>query len=87
MMPEIDMTPRDRHARLRMRAATPAERLVAMRRLLEASWAVLRQNPEGLAHFRRRNFKARALAKGANRVPHGADRPKDLLDLDNLPPA
>lgn len=72
MKPEIDMTPRDRHARLRMRAATPAERLVAMRRLLEASWAVLRRNPEGLAHFRRRNFKARALAKGADRVPHGA---------------
>jgi len=55
-----------------MRAATPAERLAAMRRLLEASWAMVRRNPAGLAHFRRRNFKARALANGTCRIPHGA---------------
>lgn len=72
MKPEVDMTPRDRHARLRMRAATPAERLVAMRGLLEASWAMLQRNPTGLAHFRRRNFKARALANGSNRMSHDA---------------
>jgi hypothetical protein len=72
MTSDVDMTPRDRHSRSRMRAATPAERLAAMRRLLEASWAMVRRNPAGLAHFRRRNFKARALANGTGRIAHGA---------------
>jgi hypothetical protein len=65
------MTARDRHLRLRMNAVTPAERLAAMRLLLERSWAMLQRNPEGLAHFRSRNYKARAISTGDARMPHG----------------
>lgn len=66
------MAARDRHLRLSMNAATPAERLAAMRVLIERSWDMLRRNPEGLAHFRRRNYKARAISQTDGRTPHGA---------------
>jgi hypothetical protein len=68
----VDMAARDRHLRLSMNAATPAERLAAMRVLIERSWDMLRRNPEGLAHFRRRNYKARSISQIAGRMPHGA---------------
>jgi hypothetical protein len=42
---------------------SPAERLAAMRLLLEQSRAILERHPAGLAHFRRRNFMARSLAR------------------------
>ena len=67
-----DMTAQERHLRLRRQAATPADRLAAMRGLIERSWAMLRRNPRGLAHFRSRNFRARALAVDAGRTPHDA---------------
>jgi hypothetical protein len=65
------MAARDRHLRLSMNAATPAERLAAMRVLIERSWDMLRRNPEGLLHFRSRNYKARAISTGDARMPHG----------------
>ncbi len=68
----VDMAARDRHLRLSMNAATPAERLAAMRTLIERSWAMLQRNPEGLAHFRRRNYKARAISQPDGRMPHDA---------------
>ncbi len=71
MTPAVDMTARDRHLRLRMNAATPAERLAAMRLLLDRSWARLQHNPEGLAHFRSRNYNARAISTSDGRMPHG----------------
>lgn len=37
------------------------ERLEEMGRLQRATWDLLRANPEGYAHFLRRNFKARAV--------------------------
>lgn len=68
---DVDMTARDRQRRLSMQAATPAERLAAMRVLIERSWAMLRRNPEGLAHFRSRNYRARAVSDLDARMPHG----------------
>jgi hypothetical protein len=44
---------------------SPAERLAAMRRLLARSRALLERNPDGLAHFRARNFAARAIGRNA----------------------
>jgi hypothetical protein len=41
--------------------ATPEERLRDMMRLQQMTWDLLRQSPEGYAHFMRRNFKARAI--------------------------
>lgn len=67
----VDMTARDRQRWLSMQAATPAERLAAMRVLIERSWDMLRRNPEGLAHFRSRNYRARAVADLDARMPHG----------------
>jgi hypothetical protein len=69
--PAVDMTARDRHVWRRMNAATPSERLAAMRLLIERSWALLRQNPTGLAHFRSRNYKARAISHSAGQMSHG----------------
>ena len=54
---------RDRARQARTLGMSPAERLAAMRRLLEQSRAILEQNPEGLAHFWRRNFAARAVGR------------------------
>jgi hypothetical protein len=62
----MDDIPRQLAARDRMRRrlalqATPAERVRDMMRLSQATWDLLRQSPEGYAHFLRRNFKARAI--------------------------
>jgi hypothetical protein len=62
-LPTPNLQPRDRLQRARFLALTPAERLAAMQRLIDEAWAVLEQNPTGLAHFRRRNFRARAILR------------------------
>ena len=69
--PAVDITARDRHVRRRMNAAMPLERLAAMRLLIERSWALLQHNPTGLAHFRSRNYKARAISPSAGQISHG----------------
>ncbi len=69
--PAVDMTARDRHMRRRMHDATPSERLAAMRLLIERSWAMLQHNPTGLAHFRRRTVKARAISSSGGPMSHG----------------
>jgi hypothetical protein len=40
---------------------TPAERMRDMAKLQERACAILRSNPQGYAHFLRRNYKARAI--------------------------
>jgi hypothetical protein len=69
--PTSDLAARDRHLRLRTNTATPAERLAAMRELIERSWAVLQRNPEGVAHFRSRNYSARAVSILDGQTRHG----------------
>ena len=59
----IAMPARDRARRARDFQRSPAERLAAMRRLLDQARTILEGNPEGLAHFRRRNFAARAVGR------------------------
>jgi hypothetical protein len=61
--PVPDFRSRDHFQRARFRALDPAQRLAAMQRLIDAAWAVLERHPEGLAHFRRRNFQARAVRR------------------------
>jgi hypothetical protein len=61
--PSPNLQPRDRIERARVRALTPRERLTAMQRLIDEGWALLQANPEGLAHFRRRNFRARSVGR------------------------
>jgi len=50
--PSPDLQLRDRIERARVQALTPGERLAAMQRLIDESWALLEANPEGLARFR-----------------------------------
>ncbi len=52
---------RDRLRKHLAAQATPSERLRDMARLQQRSWDLLRMNPEGYAHFIRRNFKARVI--------------------------
>jgi hypothetical protein len=54
---------RDRLLRAQALRMSPAERLAAMRRLLTQSRAILESHPEGLDHFRRRNFAARSIGR------------------------
>jgi hypothetical protein len=71
--PTADMlTARDRARRARDRALSPAERLAAMRQLIERSWGALERHPEGRAHFLRRNFRARAVTRHVDGPPDGA---------------
>jgi len=58
-----NLQPRDHHQRARFLALTPPDRLAAMHRLIAESWAALEKNPAGLAHFHRRNFRARAIQR------------------------
>jgi hypothetical protein len=60
---ETDLEPRNRIERARVRALTPRERLAAMQRLIDEGWALLQANPDGLAQFRRRNFRARSVGR------------------------
>jgi len=59
------LSARDRAQRARALRMSPAERLAAMRRLLAQSRAILERHPQGLAHFRRRNFAARSIGRKA----------------------
>jgi hypothetical protein len=59
------LSARDRAQRARALRMSPAERLAAMRRLLAQSRAILERHPQGLAHFRRRNFAARSIGRNA----------------------
>lgn len=63
---------RDRARRARAHRMSPAERLAAMRHLLEQSRAILERHPDGLAHFLRRNFAARSLGRTAGTHAHDA---------------
>jgi hypothetical protein len=61
--PADSLSARDRVRRARARTMSPAQRLAAMRRLLAQSREILERSPAGLAHFRRRNFAARAVGR------------------------
>lgn len=54
-----------------MNAATASERVAAMRLVMGRSWALLQQNPKGLAHFRSRNDKPRDISPGVGQMSHG----------------
>lgn len=64
------LSARDRVRRARTHSMSPAQRLAAMRRLLAQSREILERSPAGLAHFRRRNFAARAVGRKAGMQPH-----------------
>ena len=55
---------RTRHQQRRNRMLSPRERMAAMQKLIDQSWAVLQANPAALAHFRARNHRKRAIAVG-----------------------
>jgi hypothetical protein len=61
--PGPDLAARDRARRRADLALTPRERLSAMQQLIDRAWEVLARHPEGLAHFKRRNFKARSIRR------------------------
>jgi hypothetical protein len=42
-----------------------------MQRLIDEAWAVLERHPEGLAHFRRRNFRSRAVSRSRETLADG----------------
>lgn len=66
-----ELAARDHYMRHKMWQMTPRERLVAMARLMDQSRALLEKNPAAMAHFMRRNFKARATR--ADEVSHHDD--------------
>jgi hypothetical protein len=59
---------RDSYRRKLALLKTPAERMRDFAELQRRSRAILESNPEGYAHFIRRNFKARAIKF---EEPHG----------------
>lgn len=63
--PATSLLVRDRVRRAQTLSMSPAERLAAMQRLLARSRALLERNLDGLAHFRARNFAARAIGRNA----------------------
>ena len=63
--PATSLLVRDRVRRAQTLSMSPAERLASMQRLLARSRALLERNPDGLAHFRARNFAARAIGRHA----------------------
>lgn len=63
--PASGLAARDRRRLAQALRMSPAERLAAMRRLLAMSQAILERHPDGLAHFRRRNFATRAVGRNA----------------------
>ena len=69
--PTSDLTARDRHLRSRALGLTPSERLAAMRAILASSWAALERHPEGMAHWLRRNYRARAVRGSSAEATHG----------------
>lgn len=62
---------RDHLQRARVQAMSHRERLAAMQRLIDDAWATLLANPAGLAHFRRRNFRARSIRRTPELRSHG----------------
>jgi hypothetical protein len=61
-----------RRDRLRRKLAllkTPEQRMADFARLQQRMWTTLLSNPQGYAHFLRRNFKARAV-----KAPHGTEQ-------------
>lgn len=68
--PADSLSARDRVRRARTRTMSPAQRLAAMRRLLAQAREILERSPTGLAHFRRRNFAARAVGRKAGMDRH-----------------
>jgi hypothetical protein len=52
---------RDRLRRHLAMRKTPEQRMAQMDRMQKQAWAVLRSNPEGYAHFLKRNYKARSV--------------------------
>ena len=69
--PVPDLRPRDHFLRSRGSALSPRERLSVMQRLIDEAWAVLERHPEGLAHFRRRNFRSRAVSRSRETLADG----------------
>jgi hypothetical protein len=69
--PVPDLRPRDHLQRFRASALSPRERLAVMQRLIDEAWAVLERHPEGLAHFRRRNFRSRAVSRSRETLADG----------------
>lgn len=61
--PFPDLGARDRARRRAFLSMTPRERLATMQRLIDEAWRVLERHPDGLAHFRRRNFRARSIGR------------------------
>lgn len=59
--PADQLDVRNRMQRRLAAQATPEERVRDMMQLSQRTWDLLRSNPEGYAHFLRRNFKARAI--------------------------
>jgi hypothetical protein len=52
---------RDKFAKRYYAQMAPAQRMLAMARLQNSAWDILRKSADGYAHFLRRNFKARAV--------------------------
>ena len=67
-----DLRPRDHILQAHAQVLSPRERLAAMQRLIDEAWAVLARHPAGLAHFRRRNFSARAVRRLSETSADGA---------------
>jgi hypothetical protein len=61
---------RVRHQQRRNLMLSPPERMAAMQKLIDQSWAVLQANPAALSHFRTRNHRKRAIAVGES-AQHG----------------
>lgn len=69
--PSSNLQRRDHVQRARMQAMAHRERLAAMQRLIDDAWATLQANPAGLAHYLRRNFRARSIRRTSERRSHG----------------
>jgi hypothetical protein len=69
---EARLSARNRRRLARAAALSPAERLDAMWLLIRESWMTLERHPDGMAHFRRRNFRMRSLRREAGGRADGA---------------
>ena len=69
--PSSNLHRRDHLQRARVQGMSHRERPVAMQRLIDDAWATLLANPAGLAHFRRRNFRARSIRRTPELRSHG----------------
>lgn len=69
--PSLNLHRRDHVQRARVQAMSHRERMAAMQRLIDEAWATLQANPAGLAHYRRRNFRARSIRRTPELRSHG----------------